>query len=580
MRSWSLWLLVSISAAAAAACGHQPAPPRVPVVSAPPALTSASIDAMLRAEWSKANVAPAERASDAAWLRRLHVDLLGVLPSPDVIEKFLADASPDKRAKMVDALLSDPRYVQHWTDYWDDELMGQVRGGQIDRAAFRAWLRGRIGENVGWDKLVYALVTASGLQSPGGPRDPFAQKGEEQGVNGAVNYLLKFENPNDLAGSVSRTFLGVQIQCAQCHDHKTEKWKQDDFRKFAACFTRVKVDNVDKGAKMGINKIQIEDVPKPVPRFTKNPELAPIANSAPTALDGTDLSAQLNVRAALGSWMTNKDNPWFTKAIVNRVWAHFLGRGFTNPVDDMRPGNPPDAPEIWDAIAKDFAEHGYDMRRLMRTIALTEVYALATNPKDGAGESVKLWSRFRVMPMTADELVGALFSATDLDELAAKNTKQDPEEIRQRAVAQAAFVFDVDEESDRQSYEGNITQALVMMNGRATAGGTSALPQTTLLKFIQDGKTDEQIVEELYLRTLSRKPTAEETGRAVQYVADAKIKPPPPRATIPPMPRKGQFGGPDALMRAGANAAKDARTAALEDVFWSLLNSSEFFFNH
>jgi hypothetical protein len=184
------------------------------------------------------------------------------------------------------------------------------------------------------------------------------------------------------------------------------------------------------------------------------------------------------------------------------------------------------------------------------------------------------------------ELVGALFAATDLDELATRASRQDPEEIRQRLLALYAFVFDVDEEFDKPAYEGTITQALVMMNGRATAGGTSAIPGTTLLRLIQKGATDEQIVEELYLRTLSRKPTNEELGRSVQYIADAKVKPPPPRATVPTAVRPTNKGGekpvqgPDPLARAMANAPGDARTAALEDVFWTLLNSSEFFFNH
>lgn len=564
-------------------CAHTATPPVVPTAShaAPsPGLSSTDIDEMLEAEWKKAGITPAALTNDAQYLRRLHIDLLGTLPDPETVRRFVADSAPDKRAKMVDALLADPRFVQHWTDYWDDELMGRARGPRIDRGAFRAWLRKRIADNAGWDKVVFDLISASGQQSSGGARNPFAQKDEEPGINGAVNYLLRFENPNDIAGTISRTFLGVQIQCAQCHDHKTEKWKMEDFRRFAACFTRVKIEPVEGGAKMGVSKVVLEDTDKPWPRFARNPELAPIAASRPTTLDGTDLSRQDNARRALASWITNKDNPWFAKETVNRIWAHFLGRGFVNPVDDLRPGNPADAPDLWNAIAKDFTSHGYDMKRLMRQIAQSKAYQLG--PASG---EVKLWSSFRMSPMGPIELVGALLAATDLDELATKAQKRDPEEIRQQLIALASFVFDVDEEIDKPSYDGTITQALVMMNGRVTAGGTSALAGTSLLRMIQKGATDEQIVEELYLRTFSRAPTAEELGRAVQYVADAKIKPPPPRATIPAPARPTKHGekilqNADPLARAIAAAPADARTAALEDVYWSLLNASEFFFNH
>jgi len=563
-------------------CVHEAVPPTAPATmntQASTGLVATDIDKMLEAEWQKAGVAPSARATDVQWLRRLYVDMIGSLPPPDAVLQFAADTSPKKREKAVDSLLTAPAFVQHWTDYWDDELMGQARGGPIDRSAFRAWLKARIAENTSWDKIVFSLVTANGVQSPGGPRNPFATATEEPGVNGAVNYLLKFENPNDLAGNVSRTFLGVQIQCAQCHDHKTEAWKQDDFRKFAACFARVRIQPVNRNAKMGINMLVLEDVAKPVPRVTGNPELAPIAKSQPTALDGTDLSQQENVRKALASWITSKENPWFSKELVNRVWAHFLGRGFVNPVDDLRPGNPPDAPELWDTIAKDFTEHGYDTKRLLKTIALTEAYALSPNPgAQPSNTGIKLWSRFHVVPMGPDELVGALFAATDLDELATKATRQDPEEVRQRMLAMVLFVFNVDEEFDKPAYEGTITQALVLMNGRATAGGSSAIPGTTLRSMIEKGATDEAIITDLYLRTVSRKPTTEELGRAVQYIADAKVKPPPPKITIPPALKPTKNGDP--LARAVAQTPADARAAAFEDLFWSLLNSSEFFFNH
>jgi hypothetical protein len=195
---------------------------------------------------------------------------------------------------------------------------------------------------------VYDLLTASGQNSAGGPRRDARAKAtaaidEQTGarVNGAVNFTLQYqEAPQDLAGMAARTFLGVQIQCAQCHDHKTEKWTQDDFRRFASSFMRTRIVPIDRGKVMGIRRVELQDIDRPAPRYGKTMDLRPLADARPTALDGTDLSSGPTVRAALARWMTSRDRDWFARAIVNRMWGHFLGRGFVDPVDDMRPSNP------------------------------------------------------------------------------------------------------------------------------------------------------------------------------------------------------------------------------------------------
>ena len=596
MRTQLLFFTI-LTVAAGAACGHAP-PPRVasPVTSAAPAakpapalaLDAPALDRLVQAEWKKAGVTPAARADDRVWLRRLWIDALGTLPPPDVVKRFAADASPDKRAKMVDEVLASPQWARHWTDYWDDALMGTARGGDLDRAAFRAWLRARFQSNAGWDEIVRGLLTATGRQSGGGPR--VAEKDEEQGINGAVNWTLRFDSPNDLAGTASRTFLGVQIQCAQCHDHKTEKWKQDDFRRFATCFARVKPEVLDKGPTMGVKRVDVTDTARVPPRIAKNPDLAPLAGVAPRTLDGVDLSKEPDVRKAVGAWMTSKDNPWFAKETTNRLWAHFLGRGFVDPVDDLRPGNPAVAEPVWDALTRDLVEHGFDLKRTVRTIALSEAYALASGPAaSGSGDKagpIPLWSRFRVAPLAPIDLVGAIFAATDVDEEAAATGKVDTEQLRLQLLALYSFVFDVDEDVDKPQFEGTIPQALTTLNGRLTTAGAAALPGSMLWRRVGMGSSDEAIIEEMFLRVLGRPPTPTELGRFVQYVADQKVRPPPPRETVPPPPpRRVDKPGkeskrPDPLVRAMANKPADARVAALEDVYWTLLNSSEFFFNH
>ena len=541
---------------ASGACGHG-APLARPVVvtagsppttAAPTAFGPTDVDAKLRAAWRAAGVVPAARAEDAQWLRRVYLDLIGTVPAPETVNSFVADASEAKRAKLVDELLASPGYAEHWSIYWDDELMGRVKAGDLDRMAFRAWLQEQFAKNVPWDKVVYALITATGQNSVGGAQAKTvgqaqaAMEGNDD-VAGSVNYVLRFrDTPQDFAGSASKTFLGVQIQCAQCHDHKTEKWKQQDFDKFAACFTRTQlVPQGDKGMK-GIQRVEVRDLDRPAPRFQKNGDLAPILSAAPTALDGTALSG--NVRQAVGAWITKA--PWFAQEAVNRAWAHFVGRGFVDPVDDLRPSNPPEAAELFDALTRDFAEHGYDLHHLFRTIALSEAYALSPTPPPGAKAGPpELWSRFRMTPLGPEELLNAIFQAAG----PSRRGKADVDAQKERLRQLYSFVFDVDEEFDRPSYEGTLTQALTMLNGKVVAGASSASPGTGLHALATNASmTDAQRIEALYLRTLSRKPTATEQAEWAKRLASA--------------------------------AVPAERAATLEDLQWTLLNSAEFIFNH
>ena len=404
-----------------------PAPkltPPKPVAAVPSRLSAPEVDRAIRAAWTAAGVTPAKPADDATWLRRVTFDIVGAPPSPEDVLAFVADKSPDKRAKKVDALLASPLYATHWTNVWDDILVGHdVRDPRLDRAELRAWLHGRFSANAPWDKMVAELVSATGQNSEGGTRNalpmdvptpdapngmagmngmggtsgvtsdaPTAASGA-QGVNGAVNYTLRFQTPQDLAGSASRTFLGVQIQCAQCHDHKTEKWKQDDFRKLTAAFLHAEIEPIDKGQTKGIRRVIVSDTARVQARSAKNAELAPIAAATPTALDGTVLDKGKETRKELATWMTSPKNPWFAKAYVNRIWAHFVGRGFVNPVDDLRVGNPTTLPETLEAMAKDFAENGFDTKALIRLVCASEVYGLDARGEENIAPENVTWAR-------------------------------------------------------------------------------------------------------------------------------------------------------------------------------------------
>ncbi len=621
-------LLVTLSSGVAgvSGCGHQGAPAATPkpTTAAPamakeqgaktPSFTAANIDAAIHEEWKKANVTPAPRADDATFLRRIYVDIVGTIPPPDVTTKFLADTSPDKRAKMVDTLLASPEYAEHWMNYWDDVLMGsdpKGAGNMSDRSELRAWLRARFAENAPWNAIVREIISATGQNSDGGPKTRGAQismqparlgapttpaaqdeepvKSAPTGpVNGAVNWTLRFEkNPQDIGGTASRIFLGVQIQCAQCHDHKTEAWKQEDFRRFSNAFFHAKIDPLDKGKPMGIRRVELEDFAGVPPRYAKNAELQPIARAKATALDGTSLDKGKDTRKALAAWMTSKDNKWFAKAFANRMWGHFLGRGFWDPVDDMRPSNPPTMPELLDKIAADFAAHDFDIKQLIRTMCATEVYQLASSAQAKTGEDRenKLWGRFHLVPLGPEELLNAIVRATDLDVTAQRAGIKDLDALRLQIVKQYAFLFDTDEENDEPDYSGTVSQALALLNGQLVGQSTRALPGSVVQAATSGPGTDAEKVDLLSVRVLGRHATPEEQARLVKYIetADARsadaAKAPPSAAnkkntsaTIAALNRLGN--------RRGAAAAASPKVAAYEDIVWSMLNSSEFTFNH
>jgi hypothetical protein len=604
-------VLFFAAVAAVAACDRHAPPPLVPapaVASAHPAatvgptlLSAADVDARLRAVWAKAGVTPTAPADDATWLRRTWVDVLGTIPPPEVTLRFLADRAPDKRARMIDEVLASPLWADHWTAYWDDVLMGRAaRAPDVDRGAFRAFLHDAFARNVPWNALVTQLLTATGLNSQGGlQRARIAdegQGGQAEGVHGAVNWTLRYQlDPQDMAGAASRTLLGVQIQCAQCHDHKTEKWTQKDFQSLAAAFVRTRLVPLDRGPAMGaVRRVELADLDRPAPRFSKMGDLAPVLEARPRALDGTDLAGDPRaVRGALARWMTAPDNPWFARAIVNRMWGHFLGRGFVDPVDDMRPSNPAAAPEVLDALAADLVASGYDLKHLVRVVAGTEAYGLSAAPLDVAtakvDPEVKLWERFRVTPLGPDELLSALVAATKMDAVVRATGRLDLDEVRFRVKQRYGFLFDVDEESDGGDYEGTIAQALTLLNGGVVATGASVLPGSALADVMAMPGDDAAKIETLTVRVLSRFPEPAEVERWTQLVADAQSMPDPPRprARTGPDAKASAAKGrgkqqPDPLRALENRAAQQGgvRVRAFEDVLWAMLNSSEFVLNH
>jgi hypothetical protein len=572
MRISPLFCVLGL-AAAVGACrpsGRTAAVPPPVASPAPAALPrpSSAIDALLRAEWERGRIAPAPRVDDLGFLRRASLDIIGRIPTLAEIDAFARDRAEERRARVVDRLLASKEYAEHWANYWDGVLLGDdVRGKVIDEPGFRQWLSAKFEKDTPWDRVVFDLVTASGVNRGPDPDDAAAEppapeakmdmaealpmeRGPRSGddaINPAVNWLLKYKDtPQDLAGNVSSTFLGVRIQCAQCHDHKTEKWTQNDFRRLAACFMRTRSFSVEPGKSDGPKRLAVQDVSKTPGKLTKNPDLEPLTRAAPAALDGTDLSQDPNRREALARWITSPKNPWFAKAIVNRLWGEFLGRGFVEPIDDFRTSNPALAPEVLDRLGQDFVADSYDLKSLIRTIAATEAYQLSSRPEAGSSEPGALWSRFALKPLGPDELLDSVAVATDLDEMLAAKKDGDFAKAKAQLRKEFNFLFDVDEESHPAGFEGTIPQALMLMNGRPVVRVTNTARHGALLKILSMPEDDDHKLETLFLRTLSRRPTPAENAQLVAFVAET--------------------GG--------------QKLERFEDLMWALLNSSEFVFNH
>jgi hypothetical protein len=591
-----------------------------------PQTDAAALDRLIHAAWRQQGIVPAKTVDDARYLRRIYLDITGSIPPEEAVSEFLWDHSPNKRAKAVEALLDSPAYADHWTYYWDNVLMGKPAPmATVDYAAFRRWLHGEFAQNTPYNRFATDLITASGLNSTGptyaealgftmtAPTtavDPDRPKIDPASVNGAVNWHLRFAaNPADVAGIASKIFLGVQIQCAQCHDHKTEKWKQADFRSFTACFIQtvgIPTQRYTAGQAMkGIIPYNVRDVNFIVRgnKMNGGEERAPYVEATPVTLDGTPITAgRMDRRKELAAWMTSNRNPWFAQALVNRMWARFLGRGFIEPIDDFRPSNPGVLPDALQLLAKDFTAHNYDLKTLIKTICATEAYQLSSVPGGKADPQNTLWDHYRLKPMEVNEIVNSLITATNFQPILVRVSGGNLEQYTVRLQRLLTFTFNTDEpESEQKDFEGTIPQALLMLNNGLTNSTVTPIPGSALADVLAMPGSEADRITSLYLRTLSRRPSAAEIDRwtafltAPREVVLAKpgdLPPAAPRPNPAMAGKPGQQGMGMGMGRAGNDplarmavmrnrvSPPTPRQQAYEDMFWALLNSSEFVFNH
>lgn len=489
------------------------------------------IDQMIARQWASEGVTPAPMADDAEFMRRVSLDICGKIPPAADVRDFLNDTSTDKRERLVERLLNSPAYVIHFTNLWRAMMIPEADADQRIRSAlpgFEAWLRSRIAENRNFAQIVEEILTlpvtdndiASGMR----PESPTP----------AAFYLAKEGQPERLAAATARLFLGIRIDCAQCHDHPFDRWKQEQFWQHAAFFTDIQQSRNMVAAPTGEPAmIDIPEQDRKVPA---------------TFLDGQqpDWQQAGGSRALLARWIISDNNPYFARAAVNRIWSNFFGTGLVEPMDDFSPLNPASHPELLALLADEFIRHDYDFRLMIRAITATRTYQLTSRQTDPSQSEPRLFARMAVRGMTPEQIFDSLAQATGyrqpFDPEQPLNFNNDP--IRQDFIA--TFSNRSESAPNRTS---TILQALSLMNGQFIADATDVADSQTLTA-VSDAPfldTPEKI-EALYLSTLTRKPGARELSRFTAYVDE---------------------GG----------ATGDAH-AALADVFWALLNSSEFLLNH
>jgi len=455
-------------------------------------------------------VAPAPLADDAEFLRRVSIDIIGRIPSADKAADFLRDTDSDRRRKLIDELLAHAGYGEHFAGIWTDLIRATGTPPQSMTASFRKWLSEEFNQNRSWDKIAHDLLTAEGLA----PASFFVR----------ANYM----EPGKVSSTAARFFLGVRLECAECHDHPFLNWKQTDYWGMAAFFGRVKQISAKGG------KLLSEES---IPGKKKNTTGASIVIPGSGVRDGAGkvvMARFLNgpeprlpdegpLRPTLADWIVARENPYFAQAAVNRIWSHLFGRGFVNPIDDLHEDMEPSHPELLNLLAREFSESGHDLKHLIRCIANSQTYQRTSKPVAGNKNDAALFSHMAVKVMTANVLFDSLVTALGEPRLPGGLGAPLPYEVyaggnskTSKPNARDEFIkfFDTSDDSGRTTeYTHGIPQILALMN----AGQFNAAPPI-VDRLVKANLPRGQAIETLFLATLTRLPTDNEINLMTGYL--------------------------------------------------------------
>jgi len=484
------------------------------------------IDALVDAKLLKLRLPTSGLCSDDEFVRRVTVDITGLLPTEEETTNFLANTDPNKRAALIETLLGRKEFSEIWAMKWADLLMIKSNNQVSYKAAYLYynWLINQIASNTPLDKIVRELLTATGgtFQNP------------------STNFYQVEQDRLKMSENVAQVFMGIRTQCAQCHNHPFDRWTMDDYYGFAAFFSQV-------GRKQSEDYRQIlvfngggGEVNHPVGGAVVKPRFL---GGGPAATDGKDR------RVVLAEWMTSNENPFFAKSVANRIWAHFTGVGIVNPVDDFRASNPASNPELLDALAAKIIEYKYDIKQLVRDICNSQTYQRTTVPVPGNEDDLRNYSHATVRRIPAENMLDCISQVTTTKD----KFRGLPLGARAVQIADGAtsnyFLNTFGRSAratvcaDEATTDPSLSQALHLINGGTISG---KINQGQLIQnWKKDGLTPDAIIDRIYLRSLSRKPTESERARLMQLISES--------------------ANPD---------------QGLHDVFWAVLNSREFIFNH
>lgn len=514
----------------------------------------------------------APRADDGEFLRRVTLDLIGTIPTEEEASTFLRDPSPEKRTSAVERLLASPRHADWFAMWYSNLLVGSsIRDRNMNRHTFNDWMRDQFARNRPYDELVYDLVTATGNSDS----------------NGAVGLVSSFAtSAADAAGKTSRFFLGVQIQCAQCHDHPYDKRiKKEDFGDFAAFFftTTHKRNQVP-----GTNETSFDIASYPMddlkPAAGRRTGMMPtmMGRGQPLRLEGNVKPVKgqprpgmeegdakfllgkvakdvpgVDRRTVFARWMTSKSNEWFAPAYANRLWAHLMGHGIVHPVDDFSQSNKPANPELLKFLADEFTRSDFDINHLIRVIVGSEAYQRSSRmPRDLDRPDPTLFAVGAVKPLTVEQSFDALFRATGTEQevtrrldagMRAAGAGKRGQLVDPKMLVYQQFrrAFDDDEQGESEEFTGTIPRGLLMMNGPQINQMLSAHPMSPLKKILDTERSDRERVRRVYLTVLSRDPSPGELSSALQHVHTSRTE-----------------------------------IEGYEDLMWALCNTTEFMSNH
>jgi hypothetical protein len=485
------------------------------------------VDTLVHSKLRKLRIIPSEVCSDQEFLRRVFVDITGTMPTIDDYEKFTADTAPDKRDKLVDQLLQRKEFVDIWVMKWAELLQVRTIANRVEKKpmlAYFNWLRDKIANNTPTDKMVQELLGARG--------GSFA--------NPAVNYYQTETETLKTAENVAQVFMGMRIQCAQCHNHPFDRWTMDDYYGFAAFFSQI-------GRKQG------EDPRETIIFNSGGGEVTHLVGGRvmkPKFLGGAepDLTGK-DRRQVMAEWLASPENPYFAKNLANIVWAHFFGRGIIQEVDDVRISNPPVNAELLDELGRKFTDYNYDFRKLVRDICTSRTYQLSTTTNESNASDHKNFAHAELRRIRAEVLLDCISSVTSTqDKFPGLPTGARAVQIADGNTA--TYFLTTFGRAKRESVcscevkmEPNLSQALHLINGDTS---NAKIAQGGLVPTrLKEGKTPADIITEMFMRCFTRRPTEKELASLTAIVAEQQN------------PQE-----------------------ALEDIFWSLLNSREFLFNH